>query len=226
MSDNFQRVTRQVHSVFKNFCKENFGDLLGEAIYIFIMFFRNKKQMNMLSEVTPESQRRIAFVKYLYDTYGLDNLLLAIDIFYKQVRLNIISFDKTSYRYFKQIVATPNFDRIKITDDCWPAMMNPYEKNQFKRVVEDFSEAYSDYKNNPNKYNKAVVENFDREDQLQEKIIPIQLDQIRFGGTTVENYVYQCTECFHTNKAFNAVGCENCGAEFDYDYYKNKRRER
>jgi len=229
MAEGFNRVQREVMSDFKEFCINRFGEKIGIVIYSFILKF-SKKKMDMFSDVTPESQRRIVFVKYLFDNYSLNNILTGIDIFYKQMRLNLVNFEDYGYKYFKAIVATPKPDLVKNCDESiYPYRMGPDDQKKFKKRTNEFREAFDYYINNKKEIDYKLAEVWEGdskkvEDKKEEKnhlfVEPIQLEHLgTHSFTEHENYIYQCPVCNHVNKHFN-FECSSCYALFNFKKYK------
>jgi len=230
MAESFNRVQRESKSNFKEFCFNNFGEKIGMSIYSFIMKF-SKKRMDMFSDVTPESQRRIVFVKYLFNNYGLNNLLTGIDIFYKQMRLNNVNFEKQGYKYFKAIVTTPKPDLLKNCDESiYPDRMSSDAQKKFKKVTNEFREAFNYYKENKKDIDYKLAEVWEGdskkvEDKKEDVINHVYIEPIQLGHlgthsfTEHENYSYQCPLCNHVNKHFN-FECSSCYALFNFKKYK------
>ena len=231
MIETFKRTQREHSNVFKEFCDSIFGKEIGLEIYTFIKRFRTKDTMNMYINVTPESQQRVAFVSFLYSNYGLENLLTAMDIFYKRVRLNYNSFTKNvGYTYFKAIVATPNKSHISnCTDENWP-YLGPRDLSTFKKEIERFETTLNYFLNNKTKIESAVLENFTRintKDLVKVELVEVEQQKddivIRDRVVTPLKYkhgLFQCPDCLHIHKEFQKEKCNICGVKYDYSSYK------
>lgn len=223
----FNYTSRIVSSEFESFCKKRFGEEIGKSIYKFILRFSKKiKIMNMFGDVTPVSRQRIMFIEFLYNEYGIKNILIGIDIFYKQLRLNIVDFDTHSFSYFKKIVSSPDITRVEnITSDAWPVRMSSTDLNRLKKDISEFEKAYSYFMKDEKEYTRIIMEKACgvessklevQETQKSELVIPIQKEKLKTKSfSEYENYRYQCPVCGHTNQVFNLV-CGNCEIEFDY----------
>ena len=229
MVDIFYRTERKIKDDFKDFCLTKFGETIGMTLFYFFGLI-TKHRMNDFVDVTPESKRRIEFVSYLYKTYGLNNLLLCIDICYKQIRMRKLSLDTINFSYVKKVTTSPDISRVKTCDiTSYPESMSIPARKKFKKLTEDLKNSFEYYIDNREKIDSELIEVWEggkkeaiikKVEQCYNLVTPIQVERLKKNKLSeYQNYSYSCPVC---DAIYNDIEfeCRRCQAVFDYTTYK------
>ena len=229
MINTFYRTERKVKNKFKEFCMTKFGETIGTPLFHFFGLIQINK-MNCCIDVKAGSERKIAFVSYLYKTYGIYNLLLSLDICYKLIRMKKLSLDTIHFAYINKVATAPDPSRVKGCDTSYyPESMSPPEKEKFKKMTDTFKTAFEYYIDNRKEIDSELVEVWEGDkkevtikkvEQEYNLVTPIQVERLNKNNLSeYQNYSYRCPVC---NTIYNDIEfeCEKCKAVFDYAAYK------
>ena len=227
--NNFYRTERKIKNEFKEFCMTKFGETIGTPLFYFFGLIQVNK-MNCCIDVKAGSERRIAFVSYLYKTYGIYNLLLSLDICYKLIRMKKLSLDTIHFAYINKVATSPDPSRVKSCDiSYYPESMSPPEREKFKKLTDTLKNAFEYYIDNRSKIDSELTEVWegDKTEMTLNKVekeynlvTPTQVERLKKNNLSeYQNFSYRCPVC---STVYDDVEfeCEKCGAVFDYSNYK------